>query len=246
MDTESYADRRERLLRSFYESFNRVKPLLDSWLGEKVAKQLFHESRSEYDALIPRIPFIGRSNPLLVFFLPTPQYLAVYRGLQRLGYGLEAAGYITFEIGSGALRAIPYLTRKIIGYVWFLSWFKARIRRRAEDSHLRKYPGNFVLNYVEGYGQKFDYGVDYVECANCKFLEAERAFELAPYICAIDKTASELLGWGLSRTMTLADGYPKCDFRFKKGRETSIALPLSLQLGLALNESDITNWHPDG
>jgi predicted ArsR family transcriptional regulator len=85
------------------------------------------------------------------------------------------------------------------------------------------------MNYVDGDGWEFDYGVDYIECASCKFLEAEGALELAPYVCAVDKPASELLGWGLTRTMTLADGADKCDFRFKKGGPTHIDLPQSLQ-----------------
>jgi len=33
----------------------------------------------------------------------------------------------------------------------------------------------------------------------------------------------ELIGWGLTRTETLADGYDRCDFRFKKGGENKIS-----------------------
>jgi len=84
------------------------------------------------------------------------------------------------------------------------------------------------MTFVEGEGQKFDYGIDYNECANVKFLRAQNALELAPYICATDKVASEILGWGLNRTMTLADGYKKCDFRFKKGGKTFVKGPKSL------------------
>jgi len=207
-----------------------VKPLLISLLGEEDSRRLVQESRKEYEALVPRIPYIGRNNSLLIFFLPTPQYLAVYRALQKLGFTLEDAGYLTFEIGSGSLRAIPALPRKIIGYLWFSSWLKDRIKKRAVVSHLREFPGNFVLDYVEGDGQEFDYGVDYLECATCKFLEAEGSFELAPYVCAVDKAASDLLSWGLTRTMTLAEGSHKCDFRFKRGGKTRIVLPQSLRL----------------
>ena len=56
-----------------------------------------------------------------------------------------------------------------------------------------------------------------MECSSCKLLKAQDAMELAPFVCAIDKVTSELLGWGLTRTMTLAEGFEKCDFRFKKG-----------------------------
>jgi hypothetical protein len=222
--------RRRQLIRDFDKSLNRVKPLLFSWFGEENSNRLLRESRQEYETLIPRIPFLGRNNPLLVFFHPTPRYLAVYRALQSLGFTVEDAGYLAFQIGSETLRSIPAIFREIIGYLWFSSWLKDRLIKRAADSQLRKYPGNFVLEYVEGDGQEFDYGVDYIECANCKFLEAEDAFELAPYICAVDKTSSELLSWGLSRTMTLADGSNKCDFRFKRGGKTHIVLPQSLSL----------------
>lgn len=230
MDTDYYIHRRKRLTRDFDNSLNRVKPLLLSWLGEDDSRRLIQESRQEFEVLIPRIPYIGRNNPLLVFFLPTPRYLAVYRALQRLGFTSEDAGYLVFEIGSEALRALPAIARNIISFLWFSSWLKDRLNKRAADSRLRKYPGNFILDYVHGDGQEFDYGVDYIECATCKFLQAEGAFELAPYVCAVDKTASELLAWGLTRTMTLADGSPKCDFRFKRGGKTHIVLPQSLQL----------------
>ena len=53
--------------------------------------------------------------------------------------------------------------------------------------------------------------------------------ELAPYVCAVDKVASEMMGWGLSRTMTLAEGREKCDFRFKKGGKTDVAMTQSLR-----------------
>jgi hypothetical protein len=40
---------------------------------------------------------------------------------------------------------------------------------------------------------------------------------------------SEMLDWGLIRTQTLAEGAGKCDFRFKKGGPTRVALPASLR-----------------
>ncbi len=52
---------------------------------------------------------------------------------------------------------------------------------------------------------------------------AEGALELAPYVCSVDKVASEMLGWGLVRTTTLAEGGDRCDFRFKRGGQTCIA-----------------------
>jgi hypothetical protein len=237
MNNEYYLYRRKGLLRGFDASLHRVSPFLLSWLGEDASRNLIKESRQEYEALIPRIPFIGWNNPLTVFFFPTSRYLSLYRAFQKRGFSIEDVGHLVFKVGSEELKAIPGIGRRVIGSIWFSSWLKNRLIKRAEDSHSRKYHGNFVLNYLEGDGQEFDYGVDYIECASCKFLKAEDAFELAPYVCAVDKTASEQLGWGLSRTMTLAEGSHKCDFRFKKGGKTHVVLPQSLQarLGLGAN-----------
>ncbi len=232
MNHDSYVYRKERLLKDFDRSLNRVNQMLVTRLGVEPARRLLCESREEYEALIPRIPFIGRNNPMLVFLLPTTRYLAVYRGLQRQGLAIEEAGPLAFEIGTEALKAIPSIARHFIRYLWFSPWFTVRLKKRTKESQERKYPGGYVLNYIEGDGQAFDYGVDYLECASCKFLEAENALELAPYVCAVDKTASELLGWGLKRTMTLAEGSRKCDFRFKKGGETHVAVPRSLQASI--------------
>ena len=226
---ENYMFRKNRLLRAFDKSLTRVKLSLYSWLSEEQATRLIRESRQEYEALIPRIPFIGSKNPLLGFLLPTTRYLAVYRALQTQGLPIEDAGRLTFVIGTEDVRAIPFIARRFIGYLWFSPWFMERIKKREIESQQRRYPGDYVLTYVEGDGREFDYGVDYIECGSCKLLEAENAHELAPYVCAVDKTASELLGWGLTRTMTLAEGFHKCDFRFKKGGETRVVVPQSLQ-----------------
>jgi hypothetical protein len=230
MSDENYLFRERALVRDFEKSLDRVKPLLFAWLGNERAMILIRASREEYEPLLSRIPYIGRNNPLLFFFLPTPRYLAVYRALQKLELSIEDAGYLSFQIGSAQLKSIPLLARRLCGDLWFSTWFKNRLKKRALHSQRRDYPGNFVMDFVEGDGLEFDYGVDYIECATCKFLESEGSLELAPYICAIDMPASELLGWGLSRTQTLAEGAHKCDFRFKKDGKTRIVLPQSLKL----------------
>lgn len=96
-----------------------------------------------------------------------------------------------------------------------------KLQKRAAESQKRQYPEGYVYAFVAGDGTRFDYGVDYAECAACKFLKEQDAFELAPYLCTVDKLYSEMFGWGLTRTMTLAEGYAKCDFRFSvAGRPT--------------------------
>lgn len=229
MTLDNYVSRKNQLMRTFDKLLARVKPRVISWLGEEQASRFMRESRQEYEALIPRIPFIGNNNLSLSFFFPSTRYLAVYRGLQRQGRTVEDAGWLIYMIAIEETRAIPYIGRRLMEALWFSRWFKRLGKKTAIKSQQRRYPEGWVLNYVQGDGREFDYGVDYSECANCKLLRAENAFELAPYVCATDQPISELVGWGLTRTMTLADGFSKCDFRFKKGGETRVVIPQSLQ-----------------
>jgi len=229
MSHENYLHRRKQFVRSFDRLLARVRPSLFSWLGEEQAKRFMREARQEYEALIPRIPYIGESSLALGYFLPVTRYLAVYRSLQKQGRTVEETGRLIYHMGKEEALAILPLGRRIMEVLWFSRWFRRLAKIRAIKSQRRMYPAHFVMNYVEGDGREFDYGIDYIECANCKFLQAENAFEIAPYVCATDKPISELMGWGLTRPKTIADGFPICGFRFKKGGATNVPVPNSLQ-----------------
>ena len=234
MSHDNYLYRKNQLMKRFDKMLARVKPSVSAWLGEKQAKQFMREARQEYEALIPRIPYISDNTLILAFFFPVTRYLAVYRGLQRQGRTLEDAGRLIFLIATEEARAVPYVGCRLMEALWFSRWFRRLIKKGALKSQLHRYPGGFVLSYIEGDGREFDYGVDYTECANCKFLQAENAFELAPYVCATDKPISELMGWGLTRPKTIADGYPICGFRFKKDGKTIVPIPQSLLTPLGI------------
>ena len=232
MTQNNYVSRKKRLMRTFDKLLARVEPAVIAWLGEEQANRFRQDARQEYEDLIPRIPFIGNNTLVLSFFFPTTRYLAVYRALQRQGRTVEEAGRLVYLMGTEEARAIPYVARRFTEYLWFSRLFRQLLKRRAARSQRGRYPGDSIINYVEGDGREFDYGVDYIECANCKFLQAENALELAPYECATDRPISELMGWGLTRTMTIAEGFPKCDFHFKKGGKTRVPIPQSLEIPL--------------
>lgn len=232
MTRDSYLPRRKEFVRSFERLLARVRPSVFSWLGEEQAEKFMRESCQEYEALIPHIPFIGNNFVTLSFYKPVTRYLAVYRALQKQGRTVEEAGRLIYLLGKEEALAIPPLRRRVMEVLWFSRGLRRLIKKRAIKSQQRVYPADFVMNFVEGDGQEFNYGVDYIECANCKFLQAENAFEIAPYVCATDKPISELMGWGLYRRTTIADGSPICKFRFKKGGKTHVVIPQSLQTPL--------------
>ena len=84
---------------------------------------------------------------------------------------------------------------------------------------------DFVFTFVEGDGRELDYGTDIIECGIIKFFRTQNAEELVPYICVLDFPMSRAFNRGLIRTMTLAEGADKCNFRYKKDRKTQEILP---------------------
>lgn len=217
-----------RLLREFDKMARIARPVLDqSFAGEDI-DNLTRDAHQTFAALIPQLPDIGGKQPFTRFITYTAMWLAIYRVLKVRGIDLDGSGELFYRISRSILQAYPPMVVRMFGRNIFSQRYRQELQKRAEVSQARKYPGDYVYIYVEGDGKTFDYGVDYLECGGCKFLEAQGSIELAPYICPVDILYSKLFGWGLKRTMTLAEGAHKCDFRFKKGGPTSVKVPAAL------------------
>ena len=210
----------KQLLKDFNDITKRVKRELVSKLGEK-ADVILHEGREEYEKIIPHIPSAGGHEPFTRFLISTGQYLALYRVLRTHGFTSKEAGELLYSLTSKLLESysgflIRFLTPNI-----FSKDYIEKVRIGADESQ-RKSFGGYVFNFVDG-APDFDYGVDYTECGVHRFLLEMGAPELTPYVCAMDILSSDRFGWGLKRTMTIADGGLVCDFRFRKGGVTEVS-----------------------
>jgi hypothetical protein len=229
MDNNYYVSRKRQLLREFDKTLNRVRGVFLSRYGDEPIEAMLQEAQQEYETLIPQLPYVGGMQPFTQFLISTAWYLAMYRVLQRRGEPVEEVGTLIYQASEAYLQAYPAFLRRILGHRTFSRRYLRQLQKGAAESQERRYPGNYVYSYVESDGETFDFGVDYIECAVVKFLKDQGAPELAPYICPTDILYSESLGWGLMRTMTLAEGADRCDFRFKRGGETRVAMPEALK-----------------
>jgi len=137
--------------------------------------------------------------------------------LRRRGMSAAEVGPLIVEAFRKRVFHYPRFARRLVGGLAFHPRVLRRLQRRADASQAREYPDDWVFRFIPGDGKSFDYGVDYEECAIIKFYRRHGADDLAPYCCQLDFPLSDALGWGLRRTMTLAEGGAKCDFRFKRG-----------------------------
>lgn len=223
-----YSKRKTRFLLEFDLVARSARAVLEKYFGENTGLRL-RETRREFERLIPQFPYIGGKQPFTEFIVFTGMLLAVYRTCQAQGRSAEETGELVYEIGRAFLGSYPAILKSMFGRMNFSSRYLNRLREGAAESHQRQYAEDYVYDFIPGDGITFDYGVDYLECASCKFLAKQGAPELAPYLCPVDILYSEALGWGLMRTTTLAEGADRCDFRFKKSGKTSVAVPAALE-----------------
>lgn len=222
-----YETQKPKLLLDFKKTLQRMTGFFDSYFQDLQADLLIDEFLNEYETLIPRLPYIGdESNLSNRDLIQSTWALAIYRVLCRCGKSVEEVGEFIYKSREALIVTFPKVLIRTYSWYRFTSFFKNKWRKFALETQKREHPDNFVMTFVEGDGKEFDYGYDYSECAFLKFFESQGAPELLPYICATDIPVSKALHMGLKRTTTLALGGEKCDFRFKRGRETQEEWPI--------------------
>jgi hypothetical protein len=215
----------ERMVRSFERALERVGGPPADRFGEEAAAAMRREMADEYRRLIPQIPDIGRWNGNNFALTGAARFLAGYRVILRHGGTVEDAGELIHRMTRAEFERIPPPVRSAFGWMRFNGLRLRLLARAARRSQARRYPDDWVFEFVDGGGEDFDFGVDFTECGVVKFLDAQGAGELTPYGCDIDYIMAEMMGIGLRRTKTLAWGCDRCDFRMTKNATTSAPWP---------------------
>jgi hypothetical protein len=198
-------------------SSTQIRSVLTTHFGQNEVAAILKHTRQEMDNLIPQIPDTGGwRNPHTQFIVASAFFLAFYRTLKARGRSADEVGVLVDKAvrrmyGSQLFASMSHfdpIQRKIFG--------NRAARRLAAISQNRRYPGDFLCEFVEGDGESFDYGLDYLECGICKFFHAQQADEFAPYMCRLDYPYAEAMGTRLIRTSIIAEHGLKCDFRYKE------------------------------
>jgi hypothetical protein len=216
----------EKLVHGLDRSLDRAAHDLVDRFGEQAAALMRTEILEEYRRLIPGVPYLGgwrdgHSSNLT----STSRWLALHRVVLRHGGTVEDSGWLLRRMMEADMARIPRLLRHGYGRFRFTRLGKWREEATARKSQAREYPGDWVSERFDGDGQTFDFGLDHTECGNVKYLHAQDADELCPYICDLEYVVAKNMGIGVKRTKTLAWGCDRCDFRFSKHGQTAAPWP---------------------
>ena len=216
---EYYLRNKAKLMRKHNRLVSAGRKTVVARYGEPFADTLVRESLAEFEQLIPELPYIGGAqNSLTDNLVLSASALAFYRVMKRHGRTAQVTGEILYGTMEAWVRRYPHWLRRVMGRYYMSAFNQRRSRQKATVSQQRRYPGDWVREHVEGDGETFDWGMDYTECGIVKFLHSQGADELAPYLCQTDYALFGALGIELKRTMTLAEGCERCDFRLKQAR----------------------------
>jgi hypothetical protein len=204
------------------DHFEGTEKVLVTRFGKDRTSGLMKEIRQEYEALTPEVPYIGGEENMFTEWLTYGvYYLAVYRILKAEGQSVEEVGKIIFDTFQ-TMADYPKWLLRLVGSLKYNKQYVSQLKEAVAKTQERRYPGDWVAMFIEGDGEKFDYGIDITECGICKFYREQGANELTPYLCLSDCVVSEAFDRGLVRYKTLAEGAEVCDFRYKKGRKTFV------------------------
>ena len=219
-----YLSKKSKLLKNFDKTANLIRDYLVKHYGKEYADTLYKQTRQQYENLIPEIPYIKgiRAGALNSFLLIVAQELALYKTMKKQDKELGEIWEICHEAIKLRMAKFPKFKRWLLKKLMYSNFLLRRVKKRAERGEQLKF-GDFEIRYLIGDGKDFDWGVDYVACGHYTFLKAQGAEQFAPYVCLSDMALGDALGWGLTRTQTIADGCEYCDFRFKKGTKANIS-----------------------
>lgn len=213
-----YLCRKDELIQGLAKSAREWLPVLAERYGDDGAGRLLQETRRQFEALIPKLPYIGgEENRLTESLIGSARCLALYLVVKAAGGSAEDAGKLLYDAVVRSAPDVPIPPSQRLSREELMQ----RRRERAEQSQQRRQPEDWVYEFVEGDGLEFDYGYDFHQCATERLYRAQGALEFLPFYCFLDFPQCEKGGLGLARAKTLGEGDGVCEFRFKEGGKAS-------------------------
>ena len=167
----------------------------------------------EYREIFKNAPDIGAKNRLMMSYALAAYFIAMNR---HDGLSADENGDILYNALHGSKiyktlmgTADEYFSEK--NMISRRKWMK----ETHDEKHRQQYPNDWVVDVLEK-KDDYEFGFDYHECGVVKLCRDEGCPELAKYLCRLDFMTAELMGLGLRRTKTLAEGGDCCDFRWLK------------------------------
>ncbi|NHJ19686.1 MAG: hypothetical protein EAX91_01995 [Candidatus Lokiarchaeota archaeon] len=224
-----YVKKKSKFMNGFNERLKAVSSELKVKFDEKKTEDLLNQMREEFEKILPDIPYIGgQKNPTTLVLVKCMSDLAVFRVLERAGLSFREIGEFHYHYvlcDQKKRKELLESTGRDPSQYPFDPVYVDYQKKLTQETQLRVYPDDWVMEFVEGDGKKFEWGWDITECGVQKAYKKLGDEKYLPLICLGDYYEAEGLGFGFSRDKTLGFGAPLCTHRFVKNSKTPSAWP---------------------
>jgi hypothetical protein len=156
-----YTSRRIQYWCRFARMFKSSSKILPQYLDSSFAIGITEETKSQFDLLLPELPFIGGDRNIFTSTLVGATIaLAYIRILEKRGLTPAVIGQILNRVYADVFTSLPGVLQWLLRRSEFSAGRQRRLRDFAEKSQMREYPENWVMDYVTGNGVDFDFGCD--------------------------------------------------------------------------------------
>jgi len=218
---------KKRIFKRLDESTDIVRTVISKSFTSSENDLIIRDTTKGVESLLPEVPFIGeKENFSLNDFFDAIMMLALFKELKKRETTVRQIGQIMYEIRELQAQESSKLYKFIYSKMLFSSFIKRSYKKNIKEMNEKAYSENWKMEFVEGDGEDFDWGVNFTDCAVHKFYKKHGGEELLPYVCMSDYAMfHELKNVEFSRTQTLSGGESYCDFRFRKGGSTPRGWP---------------------
>lgn len=194
------------------------KKILKERYGKQKTDIWMKKTRKVFKSLYPSIPDIGGKKNFLTINLELAAiFMPIVIILKEEHFSTREIGEFIFDFAARVCNAVPRPFRLAKRSSFFKEQTFERWRQAAKESSLRKFPADWVFEFVEG-GEDYLFGYDIKECGIHKFWRSHGLEEFVPYMCLTDWAKWKVIGIAVDRTQTIANGHETCDFRYCRDR----------------------------
>jgi hypothetical protein len=199
-----YLKNKNKIIKKFNSLVKVAKEIVSTNYDRDQVEDIAKQAYSEFEDLLSRLPYVGGDkSPFTSLMIQSALTAVFYKACKSLQLSPYEVGKLIYEIAECDAQSISSFKKFIKG----------------------DYLENWMGNFIEGDGETFDYGFNFIECGWLKLVEKEGIRDSAPYACLCDYARMRAIGIGFKRTETIAAGAEICDFRFVKKYETPRGWP---------------------
>lgn len=227
---EYYLNKKNKLLEQARGSSVSLEQLMIPEYGQKVAGAIATDMVKTYDRMIGELPYIGgdKNAHMTDLMINASMSMAFCLAMKEHGKSIDDAGRINYEMIDQYYKENPLPPDKMYKS-GDIEGKRREAREFAEWTQKFQYPYNWVSVYVGDVREPFIYGMDNVECGNLKLCKHYGIGGFTNYLCMLDNILYPARGQGLTRKMTLADGFDRCDFRFSEDGVVKLEEPFTVR-----------------